>query len=815
LTVAAHALQNKRAMTERKPAAPPADTDPGDDQPGGRGGNASRYSYAPGDGGVPFRLKTYLDDVPTVPFEDDPAFWRPVETHMPRHTDPWHHFPMLGDLVAGRDDAQRSLSICIVTPDIFGPVRNGGIGTAYWHLSRLLVRNGHKVTILFTLGRHAEERDFDHWAEHYRAEYGISLIALPEPEPPAAAGRMSQALVRARQTYEWLKEHSFDVVHTTEFGGKCYYALLAKSLGLAFENTLFVVKTSSPMLWNAIGNGERLTDPQQLIRAACERRVVELADMVVSPSRHMLRWMMRYGYNLPAERCFVEPNPILTKVAAHPDDPPSRADINEIVFFGRLEKRKGLHIFTRAISALGADAKNLTVTFLGKPSARFHSVEFIEGEAKAWPCKVQIVSDKSSAEAVDYLRQPGRLAVIPSLIDNSPFTVFECVSERIAMITSDRGGGPEMILREDRPYTVFEPIPSVLAALLRDIIANGAHVARPAIDNGENLDIWRRAHLAVGAEDVRARYTTAPTAPPGLETADAGAPLVSVCMAHHNRPALLRRALESLERQTFTDFEVIVVDDGSDDPAVAAELAAIEADITPRGWRIIRQENRYLGAARNTGWRAARGRYVLFMDDDNLARPEEIETFLKAARSGADILTCFSDVFDGGPEVTIDTVKPLRRITPFGDELSLGLFVNVFGDSNCFVRRSVLEATGGFTEDYGVGKDDQEFFARAILRGHRLRLVPESLFYYRRSPVRLRHKHFDSDSADLRVMNAYMDTVPLSLHMALRYAQGLKIENERLHHRVHHWRGRWERSLRGRLVKALRPFWRKLRRWFS
>ncbi|WP_170138513.1 glycosyltransferase [Rhodobium orientis] len=758
-----------------------------------------------------FRLKTYLDDVPSVPFDGDPAFWEPVASHMPRHADPWYPFSSLGDLVAGRNDPERTLSVCIVTPDLFGPVRNGGIGTAYWHLARFLVSHGHKVTILFTLGRVSEDKTFDHWVKVYRKEHDVELVALPESDPPAAAGRLSQVLERSRRTYEWLKEQSFDIVHTTEFGGKCYYALLAKHLGLAFDKTLFIVKTSSPMLWNAIGNGDRLTDPQQLIRASCERRSVELADIVVSPSRHMLRWMMRYGYNLPKERCFVEPNPMLTKVAAHPDDPPSTMAVTELVFFGRLERRKGLHIFTRAVSALGDAAKGLKITFLGKPSARFESRAFIAEESRDWPCEIDVITDYSSAEALDYLRKPGRLAIIPSLIDNAPFTVFECIYERIAMITADRGGGPEMILPEDRPHVVFEPIPSVLAALLKRAIDEGAVIARPILDNAENLEIWRRAHLAFGAPDVVERFTShVPAAT--MPEAEEGAPLVTVCMAHHNRPALLRRALESLQRQTFTDFEVVVVDDGSDDPMAISELAAIEAEIARRGWRVIRQENRYLGAARNTGWRAARGRFILFMDDDNLAVPNEIETFLKAAASGADVLTCFSDIFEGGEEITLDTVEPLRRITPLGDDLSVGLFLNGFGDSNCFARREVLEELGGFTEDYGVGKDDQEFFARAVLRGFRLRLVPEPLFYYRLSPVRLRHKHFDSDSADLRVMNAYMDSMPLTLHMALRYAQGLKLENEKLHARAHRWRHRYEQTIDGRFLKIAKPIWRAARK---
>src|SRR4029079_13237891 len=107
-----------------------------------------------------------------------------------------------------------------------------------------------------------------------------------------------------------------------------------------------------------------------------------------------------------------------------------------------------------------------------------------------------------------------------------------------------------------------------------------------------------------------------------------------------------------------------------------------------------------------------------------------------------------------GTDAPTDDRQALECNTPLGDALSLGVFTNCFGDSNCFIRRRVFEALGGFTEDYGIGLDDQEFFARAILRGFKLRVVPEALYWYRISDVRLRDKHFNRQLGELRVMNA-------------------------------------------------------------
>ncbi|HLN24354.1 MAG TPA: glycosyltransferase family 2 protein, partial [Patescibacteria group bacterium] len=119
------------------------------------------------------------------------------------------------------------------------------------------------------------------------------------------------------------------------------------------------------------------------------------------------------------------------------------------------------------------------------------------------------------------------------------------------------------------------------------------------------------------------------------------APFISVCLATHNRPALLAQAVASLVRQSYPHFEVIVIDDGSTDPGVAVCLDGLEELFQQRGWTILRQPNAGVSAARNAAAAVARGGYLLFMDDDNIALAHEIERFATAAMaSGADVITC-------------------------------------------------------------------------------------------------------------------------------------------------------------------------------
>jgi len=104
-----------------------------------------------------------------------------------------------------------------------------------------------------------------------------------------------------------------------------------------------------------------------------------------------------------------------------------------------------------------------------------------------------------------------------------------------------------------------------------------------------------------------------------------------------------------------------------------------------------------------------------------------------AGFTGSDILTAAHDVFRGNalPDETPQTTNILSRSIPVGPSAPLGIFKNCFGDANFFIRKSSFMQVGGFTEERGVGQEDHEFLAKAVLEGHHLLAIPEVLLYYR------------------------------------------------------------------------------------
>ena len=626
----------------------------------------------------------------------------------------------------------KQVRICIVTPEFVGPYRNGGVGTAYTCLAQILAQAGHEVTVLYTGPESSESGSTNWWQQHYLSQ-GILFVCHRPPE-----GISIDAPYYGRISYEiflWLRENHqrFDIVHFPELLGQAYYSVLAKKQGIAFADLSFCVGVHSSTKWVELGNQRLFFQADQLDADFLERESVKLADVVISPSQYLLKWMQKDGWQLP-DRVYVAPYAVPPELYTRDEQPPpslrrrnQREDVKELIFFGRLEPRKGLMLFCDAMDLLSPDLVHgeMQVTFLGKPSLVHgeDATSYLARRAQNWQAKTQILS-KDRSEALTYLKNASAgLVIIPSVQDNYPNTVLECLALHIPFIASDVGGISEQIRSDYRARVLFAPRADYLAVKIAETIRGGPTAAVAAFDfrtSNETLVKWHEQSFPLA--------TKADTSLTHSER-----PLVSVCLAHFNRPVFLRAALESLRNQDHSwPFEVILVDDASTTEEARAYLRRIEPEFKEKGWQIIRQEHSYIGAARNAAARHSRGKYLLFMDDDNYAEPDEIGTLAAIAeRTGADILTCVCNIFTSNGPPDHSSSAPRRYRVPIGAALESGLFRNGFGDANALIKREAFESLGGFVEVHGTSGEDWELFVRAVLCGMDLQVVPLPLFWYR------------------------------------------------------------------------------------
>jgi glycosyltransferase involved in cell wall biosynthesis/GT2 family glycosyltransferase len=664
----------------------------------------------------------------------------------------------------------RAQRICLLTSDFVGPVRNGGMGTAFLACAERFRDAGHHVTVLYAPD-YTETLPLAHWRAHYAAQ-GLDFVALHAPTDP----RMTAFLA-----YQWLKGRDFDAIHFHEMRGIGHWLTVAKRCGLAFQHTALVCQLHSPTLWHHAHSGEFLEDVRLLETDWMERQSAEGADVAAAPSRYLLDEVAAQGWRLPGGGV-VLPNmlPASFPAAAPPAGP---IPVEELVFFGRLEARKGLALFCRAVAALEARGEGpARVTFLGKVGQMDggHALAWLAEATAGWHTPWQVLNDRDAAGAQAYLAGAGRLAVIASRMENAPYAVIECIAAGLPFLAPAVGGIPELVAEADHAAVLYPRSEAGLAAALARALREGARAARPSASSETATQRWLA--FQAGLRPAPAAPALRPDRPP----------LVSVCMGTYNRVEPLAHALASLEAQTHQPLEVVLVDDASSDPAARAFLDALEPRFAARGWTLLRNEaNAWQGVTRRRAAAAARGDYLLFMDDDNAAFPEEVEVFLRAAlHSGADVLSCQSQMFLGaGAPPGIRSSRPSLWM-PLGPAVAAGVYVNALGDANMFMTRAAWERMGGFTLDRAYF-EDWEFLQAAALAGLKVECLPEILFRYRLwdgSQTAVTDTEFLHRSY-LRAARPSFAAMPEALRPALRLAvearlAGLRREREAYFNRL-------------------------------
>jgi glycosyltransferase involved in cell wall biosynthesis len=176
---------------------------------------------------------------------------------------------------------------------------------------------------------------------------------------------------------------------------------------------------------------------------------------------------------------------------------------------------------------------------------------------------------------------------------------------------------------------------------------------------------------------------------------DAAGPQVSVVLPTYNRPQYLRSAIDSVFAQTFTDWELIVADDGSDGET-AAYVAALANQPKVKVLRLAHTGNP--GAVRNAACRAARGEYIAFLDSDDVWLPEKLALQVASLRSHPErgwSHTAFAVIDESGELLT----GPGARWWPAAEGWILEPLIKMevsIAISSVIINRKLLEQIGGF-----------------------------------------------------------------------------------------------------------------------
>ena len=241
-------------------------------------------------------------------------------------------------------------------------------------------------------------------------------------------------------------------------------------------------------------------------------------------------------------------------------------------------------------------------------------------------------------------------------------------------------------------------------------------------------------------------------------------PMVSVVMPVYNREAYVKEALDSILNQSFQDFEVVVVDDGSTDrtPQILAEYAEKDSRI-----RVITHEkNKGVGGARNTAQANAKGKYLAIMDSDDVMVPQRLERQVRAMEENPDV-----DAMTGRLVNLADPFEQAWAERPFEYHLSVrddGLlvcffFANCFGNVGSIVRRSFIVKHGIKYDETVKVAEDYDYWIQMTVNNARMGYL---------SDVAVRVRHHGN-----RSMSSYQNIIDGTYTVKRRYFDMFDVKN--------------------------------------
>ncbi|MEO1007726.1 MAG: glycosyltransferase [Planctomycetota bacterium] len=635
------------------------------------------------------------------------------------------------------------MRMCLVNREV-SPYFGAGIGVYVAEMARAYAAAGHDVHLITAphegLGDPLAADHLPGVAVHVADPKHRGRTVHDQSVRFARYGFQGHALACHRVLRLLHEREPFDYIEFPEYWADGYFALTDRHATGAFGDAVLGVRLHSPTELVRSLNGEDVLDTPTALLERMELECLRMADVLVSPCHALLGHAQRMLAEADAEAPAGEvvPYPFdLTK--APPDAPVDGGDLPDgegplVLYFGRLERRKGVDLLAEAATRLLGRGVAMRLLMVGgdTKSGRFGrsmraDLEAAFGDELGRRVRIEGARPR---EQLGGLLRAADVIVLPSRWENFPNALLESMAIGGCCIVGSAGGMAE-IVQDGVSGAVFPTgesaaLERTLESLLADPERRAAY-GQAARERVASLcrprDVVARMESLMGS--VRAARPDRIATP----IASAVQPRVSVIVPFYNLAHTLPETLESIRAQTFGDYEVLVVDDGSTQPESRAMVDRLEREFDGDRWRVLRKPNGGLGSARNFGIRHARADLVLPLDADDILAPAFLERVVGAmdrdpGLAAVGTLVAFWSESPG--EVTGSWL-------PVGFDRDILCCDNWACNATALLRRDAVLAAGGYDERL-TAFEDWDLYCALARRGERCMIVPEFLFHYRIRP---------------------------------------------------------------------------------
>ncbi|PWD88521.1 glycosyltransferase [Ignatzschineria cameli] len=614
--------------------------------------------------------------------------------------------------------------ILFVTSGLKGPTPGGGIATCFHSMIHTIGNLSNKeVDVLYLAHPYYSTYNYEYWKKHYQISCNANLKVLDINNKNYGSVEMkrSDAVLQYLIRYE----ADYDTVVFPDFSGLGYYSLLAQKNGLALLNLRIIISAHGNHKLSYYFGRKKVSQWTEKVILFMEKEVYRMATEITTPSYFYKKWIAE-NFNVDSSVITVIPNILLKESQATVKNVDlSYKDRSKklLVFYGRFERLKGLDVFIDSLIELKNNHFNVlfagNTTKIQGEDAR----DYIKKRLKDYPGEYYIRLNWKSEDLYDFVRNNNGLCVFPTLGETSSCVVVECIQEGIPFIASGIDPIKELINPAYHDsYLVTPGCSKSLCKVISNVEDNVPETSMLSFNMDENKNRWVKFLTSIRKTTYRP------------EAIDSYGPLVSVVIPTSDRPELLKESLNSIVKQTYKNIEIIIVDDASHEAYLNEKIA-----INYGAKYIFLEKKRYKGYACNVGVENAKGKYICFFDDDDIAYPEMIERYIKTflLRPEVDILSGFANCFEHDDYIQKGKINPEYSSLALGGGLEVNLHINFFGKGTFIIKKEKFIKVGGYEVDFdSVPMVDYRFYIKAALKNLNIGNIPLNQYYYRKNSPR-------------------------------------------------------------------------------
>jgi glycosyltransferase involved in cell wall biosynthesis len=595
--------------------------------------------------------------------------------------------------------------IGLVTVEMPGKTASGGIGAAMQELATFCQKNSIAYKLILVV-RDENVLKADELGANIEAIYVNQFTSNPDTNE-----------AKSFAVYQYLKHKKYKKIFISDYAGLGFYSTRAKSMGLFFLDTQFITVMHGPTRWAIELNAQGFPNTDALITDWLESQSAQSSDIVIYLSEYLKSWVKEHKW---IDRDGEVLSNLMGSVGGR-EFTVNKRRVSDIVVFGRHEFRKNIKFVVDSFSLLAnefPEIRSVNLVFLGGLSeiSGMPSELYISEKLGSSKINFKILPDISRDECLNYFKQAKQAAVIIPSVENCPYTVLEAIDSGVPVYVAREGGASELLSNDSISKNTFKLNRDSFFSLIKRIVLEGGDSVLPSNRVIKSEIDWLRI---LNRSPINLKKKN------NIENN----PLVSLVVITFNRPLKAIEALESCLDQEYKNKVITLVDDGSDKSIDGYESLI---DFCNRnGINYVYQKNSYLGAARNTGVTASSADYYIFLDDDDLFVKNSLGGMVRAAlRTGLDVLIGISYYMNANSRAIINHTQSTKvSYLPTGGPISVAAIRNSIGPSVSLISKRVFEIVK-YTELYGVGHEDYEFYINVVNAGFKLDVYPEPIFYY-------------------------------------------------------------------------------------